>query len=149
MPETNSEEQVPELTEQQFAKDIPFSKYPEINILSCLLGLNLKNIKNAEFSSELETSINLKLDNKFKITDRKFSVNGKINNLNLKHNEVKSIKKFIPLSNSKITLKDTKINFEKDIEIIDIIKPTNKDEWSRMNPICSNPIIKIRKHFYI
>lgn len=37
-----------------------------------------------------------------------------------------------------------RINFEKDVEITDIIKPTNKDEWSRMNPICANPVVEIR-----
>ena len=36
------------------------------------------------------------------------------------------------------------INFEKDIEITDILKPTNKDQWSRMNPICGNPLVEIR-----
>ena len=36
------------------------------------------------------------------------------------------------------------INFSNDIEIIDILKPTKKDKWSRMNPICANPIIEIR-----
>ena len=36
------------------------------------------------------------------------------------------------------------INFEKDIEITDIIKPTNKDKWRRMNPICADPVIEIR-----
>lgn len=36
------------------------------------------------------------------------------------------------------------INFEKDVEITDIIQPTTKDEWSRMNPICANPVIEIR-----
>lgn len=36
------------------------------------------------------------------------------------------------------------INFEKDVEITDIIKPTTKDEWIRMNPICAKPLIEIR-----
>ena len=36
------------------------------------------------------------------------------------------------------------INFQKDVEITDIIKPTTKDEWSRMNPICASPVVEIR-----
>jgi len=36
------------------------------------------------------------------------------------------------------------INFEYDIELTDIIKPTKKDAWSKMNPICANPVIEIR-----
>ena len=35
-------------------------------------------------------------------------------------------------------------NFTNDAEIIDIIKPSIKDEYSRMNPICGKPLIKIR-----
>ena len=36
------------------------------------------------------------------------------------------------------------INFEKDLEIIDILKPSRKDEWRRMNPMCAGPLIEIR-----
>ena len=36
------------------------------------------------------------------------------------------------------------INFENDVEILDIVKPTNKDNWTRMNPICGSPMVKIR-----
>ena len=35
-------------------------------------------------------------------------------------------------------------SFNDDIEILDIIKPSRKDKWKRMNPICSNPIVVIR-----
>lgn len=35
-------------------------------------------------------------------------------------------------------------NFNDDIEIIDIIKPSKKDKWKRMNPICSNPVVELR-----
>ena len=27
---------------------------------------------------------------------------------------------------------------------VDIVKPTNKDNWTRMNPICGSPMVKIR-----
>ena len=37
-------------------------------------------------------------------------------------------------------------NFNNSAEIIDIIKPSKKDEWSRKNPICANPLIKIRNY---
>ena len=36
------------------------------------------------------------------------------------------------------------ISFEKDLEITDILKPTRKDKWKRMNPICAGPLIEIR-----
>ena len=35
-------------------------------------------------------------------------------------------------------------NFVLDAEVIDIISPSLKDQYSRINPICSNPVIKIR-----
>ena len=31
-------------------------------------------------------------------------------------------------------------------EIVDIIKPSLKDEYSRMNPICGKPLIKVRNY---
>ena len=37
-------------------------------------------------------------------------------------------------------------NFTNSVEIIDIIKPSKKDEYSRKNPICSKPLIKIRNY---
>ncbi len=37
-------------------------------------------------------------------------------------------------------------NFSNSAEIIDIIKPSLKDEYSRKNPICGKPLIKIRNY---
>ena len=37
-------------------------------------------------------------------------------------------------------------NFSNSAEIIDIIKPSLKDEYSRKNPICGNPLIIIRNY---
>ena len=37
-------------------------------------------------------------------------------------------------------------NFNNSAEIIDIIKPSKKDEYSRFNPTCSKPLIKIRNY---
>ena len=37
-------------------------------------------------------------------------------------------------------------NFENSAEIIDIIKPSLKDEHSRKNPICGKPLIKIKNY---
>ncbi len=37
-------------------------------------------------------------------------------------------------------------NFTNSAEIIDIIKPSKKDEYSRKNPICGKPLIKIRNY---
>ena len=37
-------------------------------------------------------------------------------------------------------------NFVNSVEIVDIIKPSLKDEYSRKNPICGKPLIKIRNY---
>ncbi len=87
------------------------SKHPEIKIISSLLGLDLSYIKNIELTSNLETSIQLLLNKGFKITDKKFSVKGKINDLNLEHKETKNIKMFLPSYGSKIVLKDSELSF--------------------------------------
>jgi len=87
------------------------SKYSDIKIISSLFGIDLNDIKNAEIKSDLETSVKFLIDDKFKITDREFTVKGKINNLSLEHREIKSIKNFLPSYNNKILLKDSEISF--------------------------------------
>jgi len=37
-------------------------------------------------------------------------------------------------------------NFNNSAEIVNIIKPSNKDEYSRKNPICGNPLVVIRNY---
>lgn len=37
-------------------------------------------------------------------------------------------------------------NFENDAEIYDIIAPSSRDEFARVNPICKNPVIVIRNN---
>ena len=76
-----------------------------------MLGLDLSNIKNAELTSNLETSIQIWINEGFKIADKAFSVEGKINDFSLEHKEVKSIKNFLPSYNSKIVLKDSELDF--------------------------------------
>ncbi len=107
------------------------SKYPEIKIISSLLGLKLSNIKNLELKSDLETSIKLSLDNKFKLIEKEFSLNGKIADLNLKHEKVKVINNFFPSYNSNIFLKDTEISFKNtnsQIKLLGLIKFEEKFE---------------------
>lgn len=36
------------------------------------------------------------------------------------------------------------INLEYDAELIQIIKPSENSDWSRINPICSNPVVELR-----
>ena len=100
------------------------SNYSEIKKISSLLGFKLNNIINANLSSDLETSLKLSMSDGFKITNREFLVKGKINELNLEHNKVIGIKKFLPSYNSKIILKDTEIKFDQtnDLKLSGLIK---------------------------
>ena len=65
-----------------------------------------------EIITDIETTLTFWLNENFKITNKDFSVNGKINELNLEHAENKNIKKFIPSYSSKFFLKDTKIFYQ-------------------------------------
>jgi len=111
-------------------KTIGASKSSELKIILSLLGLDLKKIKNIELTSDLETTVKLSIDNRFKITTKEFSVNGKIKDLNLEHDEVKSIKNFFPSYNSKFFLKDTQISFNKanNLKLSGLIKFDKKFE---------------------
>ena len=86
-------------------------KYPAIRIISSLLRFDLDSIKNLEMESNLETFIQISLNKGFKITEKAFSVRGKINELNLEHKEVKNIKKFLPSYKSKFVIKNSEISF--------------------------------------
>jgi hypothetical protein len=109
---------------------IGISKYSEIKKISSLLGLDLSKIKNIYLKSDLETSLQFSINNRFKITDRKFSVKGMIEEFNLQHIEFKNIKEFIPSYKSQIILKDTKINLNKnnDLNLSGLMKFENKYE---------------------
>ena len=106
------------------------SNYSEIKIISSLLGFKLNNIKNIEFTSDLETSVKLVLGNKFKINEKAISVNGKINSLNLEHKKIESVKKYLPSYSSKIVLKNTEITLGQtnDLQISGLIKFKEKNQ---------------------
>jgi len=106
------------------------SNYSEIKIISSLLGFKLNDIKNIEFTSDLETSVKLVLSNKFKISEKAISVNGKINSLNLEHKKIESAKKHLPFYSSKIVLKNTEIALGQanDLQISGLIKFKEKNK---------------------
>ena len=106
------------------------SNYSEIKIISSLLGFDLNNIINANLSSNLETSLKLLVSDRFKITNKEFSIKGKVNELNLEHKKIKDISKFLPSYNSKIILKDTEIKLDKtnDLKLSGLMKFNNQFE---------------------
>ena len=106
------------------------SNYSEIKIISSLLGFKLNNIKNIEFTSDLETSVKLVLGNKFKINEKAISVNGTINSLNLEHKKIEGAKKYLPSYSSKIVLKNTEITLGQanDLQISGLIQFKEKNQ---------------------
>ena len=70
------------------------------------------------------------LSNKFKISEKAISVNGKINSLNLEHKKIEGVKKYLPFYSSKIVLKNTKIALGQanDLQISGLIKFKEKNE---------------------
>ena len=73
----------------------------------------------------------MSLDNKFKLIEKEFSLNGKIADLNLKHEKVRVINNFFPSYNSNIFLKDTEISFKNtnsQIKLLGLIKFEEKFE---------------------
>ena len=136
------------------------TEYKDIKKIALLFGFNLSNIKSIEFNSNLETLINLKLNDKFKIIERYISVNGLIKELSLQHEEFTDIKNYLPEHESKISFKDTTIKIDKDkkLELVGLIKFDKKfenfslkyrkqsDKFSANGKISFyEPLIKIKK----
>ena len=104
------------------------TNYTEIKKVFSLLGLNLENIKDIEFDSNLKTEIDLSLNKNFKIISSSFNTNGKISSLKLSHKKINGLNNFVKSYKSQIFLKDTKINLSnhgKNIELSGLLKFEN------------------------
>ena len=87
--------------------------FSEIKLISSLFGLKTNFFKDINGTADLKTNIKFDLDNKFKIKNLSYSTEGDIASLKLHTEEKKTIRKYLPLYDSKITLKDTNIKFTK------------------------------------
>jgi len=83
----------------------------DIKKISYFLGKNITNLKDFTLNSNLKTNIEFDVDKKFKIKNVFYNTKGDINNLEFKINENNIIKNFLPSFNSKIILKNTRVNF--------------------------------------
>ncbi len=104
------------------------ANFTEIKKVSSLLGLNLENIKDIEFDSNLETEVDLLLNKNFKIINSSFNTNGKISSLKLSHKKINGLNNFSKSYKSEIFLKDTKINLSnhgKSLELSGLLKFEN------------------------
>ena len=84
----------------------------EIQKITSLLGVKKNNFEDINLTSDLITNIEFNIDNKFKVGNMSYIVQGDISKLQIKVAERKKIKEFMPSFSSEITFKNTKINFK-------------------------------------
>ena len=77
-----------------------------------LLNLNINGIKNINGNADLETTINFRMNKNFKIKNLSYSSSGLADNLSLETNELKILKKYLPLYSSKMRLMNIKYEFK-------------------------------------
>ena len=84
----------------------------EIKKITSLLGSKTDYLEHINLTSDLTTNIEFNIDDKFRVGDVSYVVQGDINNLQIKIKEKKTIKEFIPSFNPEITFKNSKIDFK-------------------------------------
>ena len=87
--------------------------HSEILKLSSLFNLNISNLKNINSILDLETKVNFDLNKRFVVKNLSYSSNGIINYLEVEREKKKLIAMYLPDYQSKIVVKDTKIDFNK------------------------------------
>ena len=84
--------------------------FDNVKKVSSLINYKLHNFKNLTLDSNLKTKINFEINNKFKIKNKSYQVDGKINNLELGLAQDKYIKNFIPKFKKNIKIKNSKVS---------------------------------------
>ena len=83
--------------------------FSQIKKMSSLFGLDISNFSEINGIADLKTSINFNLDNRFKIKNPSYSMDGDIAYFEIHTDEKRIIKNYLPEHDSKIILKDTNI----------------------------------------
>ncbi|SVB02815.1 uncharacterized protein METZ01_LOCUS155669, partial [marine metagenome] len=86
--------------------------FSEIKKITSLLGSKINYLEDINLTSDLTTNIEFDIDNKFRVGNMSYAVQGDINSLQIKIKEKKVINEFIPSFNPEITFKNSKINFK-------------------------------------
>jgi len=105
--------------------------FNQVKKISSLLGFKTDSYLNINGNADLKTKINFIFDNKFKIHNPNYSIEGKINFLELHTKEKKIIRKYLPLYDPKIIFKDTtiklvKLKSEQNLDLNGLIKLNKK-----------------------
>ncbi len=85
--------------------------FNDIKKISSLVGIKLDILENLTLDSDLKTTINFVINNKFKIIDKNYQIDGTINNLELSLPHNNYIRNFVPTLNKNIKIKNSMINF--------------------------------------
>ena len=113
-------------------------KYSLFKKISPFLNLKIDSFKDINGNVDLKTNINFDLNNKYKIKNLFYSTEGNIDYIELHTKEKKIIRKYLPLYEPRISLKDTNIKFTKSksnqvLELNGLIKLT--DQFDSFNII--------------
>tara|TARA_B100001123_G_C15308458_1_gene1023515 strand:+ start:285 stop:2522 length:2238 start_codon:yes stop_codon:yes gene_type:complete len=83
--------------------------FPQIKKISSLFSLDLRNFNEINGAADLKTSINFNLDNRFKIKNLSYSIDGVIDYFEIHTDERSIIKNYFPEYDPKIIIKDTNV----------------------------------------
>ena len=83
--------------------------FSQIKNISSLFGLDTRNYSEINGDIDLSTNVNFNLNNRFKIKDLSYLLNGNIPYFEIHTDEKSIIKNYLPEYDPKIILKDTKI----------------------------------------
>ena len=86
---------------------------PKVKKVSSLFNLNINDIENINGKADLKTNIDFKLDNKYRIKNLTYLMEGTIPYSEIYFKEKKIIKKYLPKYRDTIILKDSQINLVK------------------------------------
>ena len=81
----------------------------QIKKIASFLGVNIKDFKEINGTSDLKTNINFNLDNRFRLKNPKYSVEGDISSIEIHTENRTLIKKYLPEFDPIIKLKNTNI----------------------------------------
>jgi len=85
--------------------------FSQIKKLSSLFNIDISNFKEINGTVDLKTKIDLNIDNRFKIINPTYSMEGEIAHFEIHTDEKKIIKNYFPEYDPKIILKNTSIKF--------------------------------------
>jgi len=88
--------------------------FSQIKKVSSLFNLDISNFNEINGIADLKTNINLNLDNRFKIKNPTYSIEGDISYLEIHTDEKRILKKYLPGYDPKVIFKDINLKLEND-----------------------------------